>query len=250
MIRDGLFSTAEPAAGQTCNRIGRAVRRRLGFVLGLRFCRRAARRSHRHVAAGAGAAPLRLAGLCAHSDPCRERFRRSRRLGLAPRHRDYFVWRAAARAVELRRLRVCPARSRQHHSTLVRRGRRTRPGAPHPQRSAAAAAHRRRAEHRPWPRRDRRRGLANDGRAGDPRRSPVRRRGKFLCGFRHAAAALADCADARGGGDQRVVARRPADPVLRLRQFSRRGLLSRICCKRWCKACSPAPLRSIFSPAP
>ena len=41
--------------------------------------------------------------------------------------------------------------------------------------------------------------------------------GMFLCDFRHAAAAVAAAADARGSGHQRAVARRLADIVFRVR---------------------------------
>ena len=73
-------------AGKTRDSVGRGVRRRLGLVLGLRLRRRAPRRSGRNVAAGAGAAPLRLAR--PHIAPLhgRQRLARSRRPRLAPRH--------------------------------------------------------------------------------------------------------------------------------------------------------------------
>ncbi len=154
-------------------------------------------------------------------------FARSRRPGLAPRHRDHGVRRTAARAVELHRLRVRAARPRQHHSTFLRRGRRTRSWRglslkePLPPRRIAGAA-----DHRSRPRRDRRRGVADDGLGRGSSAiscsSPPAARLRF-------SACCCDC-----GGFRRCSAAAVTSvlslvglPILllRLRQFSRRRLL-------------------------
>ena len=163
-LRDGFLSIAV-SDGKHATALGVAVRRRLCLVLGFRFRRRAARRTGRHVAARAGAAPLHLAGLRAASARCRKGFGDLGGLG----------WRRGIAMTLFGGLPLalwsyigyvlCPARPRQHHSAVVRRCRRTSAGAFHSQGSVAAAPHRRRAEHRPRPWRDRRRGIAHDGRA-------------------------------------------------------------------------------------
>ena len=52
---------------------------------------------------------------------------------------------------------------------------------------------------------------------------------------------LADCADAGGRGNERLVARRPADCCCSLRQYAWPLDLRKICCRRSCRAFSPAP---------
>ena len=118
------------------------------------------------VAAGSGAASLRLAGSRAHSGHRGQRLWRSRRHGLAARYRHYSLRRPAARAVELLWLRLRAARPWRHHPAVLRRAWRPRSGAPHRQGAAAAAAHRRRAGDARRSCGDRRRGAAHHGRAG------------------------------------------------------------------------------------
>ena len=240
-----------PPTNQTCDRVRRAVRRRLGVVLGLRLCRRAARRSDRDVAAGAGAASLHLAGLCAASCRCRGRLRRSRRSGLAPRHCADAVRRTAARAVELCGLRVRAARPRQHHSTLVRRRRRTRSWrgsilkeALPPRRIAGAATivlglarDRRRGACAPWART----GFSAIS-CSLPPEAPLRF-SACCCGC----GGCRPCARRRSPACCRLPACRSCTSPTTI--FSPRDFL-KICCRRWCRACLPALPPSIFSPAP
>ena len=153
--------------------------------------------------------------------------RQSRRHGLAARHRHYDLRRPAARAVELLRLRLRAARPRRHHSAVLRRAWRPCSGAAHRQGAVAGAAHRRRAGDTRRARGDRRRSAAHHGRPSLPRRPDVRRRRQLFCGVRHAAAAVAHSGAAGGRGNERAVARRPAVPIVRFRQFPGRRMVGK-----------------------
>ena len=188
MVHDGFFSAG---GGQTHNGVGRRLRGRRGFVLGARLCRRPAGGDRGPIAARSRAASLCLAGAGAYSGRRRQRLRRSRRHGLAARHRHYDLRRPAARAVELFRLRLRAARPRRHHSTVVRRARRSHSGAAYFEGAVAATAHRRRFGDAWRTCGDRRRGVAHDGPASISGRHAVRRRRQLFRGLRHAAAAVA-----------------------------------------------------------
>ena len=222
-LRDGFLAIAV-SDGKARDCAGRSVRRRFCLVLGFRFRRRAAWRTGRHVAARAGAAPLHLARPRAASARCTLGLRRSRRPGLAPRHRADGIRRPAARAVELHWLRLCAARPRQRHSAVVRRCRRPRAGAFHSQGSVAASPPRRRADYCAGSCGDRLRGIAHDGPSRAVWRSALCRRRQLIRGVRHAAAAVAGRTDACGRDNERAVARRPTDFVVRLRQSHRRWI--------------------------
>src|SRR5579872_6683440 len=71
---------------------------------------------------------------------------------------------------------------------------------------------------------DRLRGIAHDGPSRAVWRSALCRRRQLIRGVRHAAAAVAGRTDACGRDNERAVARRPTDFVVRLRQSHRRWI--------------------------